>query len=359
MGTNVSSSSFTPGPLFVVGMWRSGTSLLYTLLNQHPQIALLYEGDLPLLRALFRKGKSSAEWQERWEFWNQAPSRHKIDLSKVPTTAPDLQSAAIAAWQEYAGLALYGDKSPNYFDSLPQLAREFPNARFIVIWRDLADICRSMINARSGSSYFRKRGIMHRAVIGYHKLKQGCDSLLSMGIPLHQIQYEEMIQKPEVVLSGVCRFLDMRYDQRMTQLDSADRSAIYNAAHHSGVKSDKIGLDKQRPEVLSPALKRKIDAYVAYWKEEYGSTWPLFPATVNAEAKAPGLIRRSLDYALFSGLREFDKFTSYVYCYAPIGLLRGYRSLKARGRATVETKAERSSFAEPAPERARSTAAQS
>ena len=49
------SSTAESGPLFVIGMWRSGTSLLYSLLNQHPQIALLYEGDLPLLRPLFSR----------------------------------------------------------------------------------------------------------------------------------------------------------------------------------------------------------------------------------------------------------------------------------------------------------------
>jgi hypothetical protein len=356
MEPNLTPTDFAPGPLFVVGMWRSGTSLLYSLLNQHPQIALLYEGDLPLLGALFQNGKGSSDWQERWEFWNQAPTRHSIDLSKVPAQAPDLQSAALAAWKEYAGLALYGDKSPNYFDFLPQLAKDFPNARFIVIWRDLADVCRSMINARAGSSYFRKRGIMHRAVIGYHKLKQGCDSLAAAGVPLHQIQYEELIEKPEVVLGGICNFLDIRFDQRMTQLDTADRSAIYNAVHHSGVKSDKIGLDKKRKEVLSPALKDKIESYVSYWKEEYGSTWPLHPQSVSPDVKRPGALRRSFDNALFSGLRQFDKFTSYVYCYAPIGLLRGYRSLKARSRANVETKPEKDGFAEPGRESARSTA---
>jgi len=30
-------------PVFVVGVFRSGTSLLYSLLNQHPEIGLMYE----------------------------------------------------------------------------------------------------------------------------------------------------------------------------------------------------------------------------------------------------------------------------------------------------------------------------
>ncbi len=48
----LSRESMSPGPLFVVGMWRSGTSLLYALLNQHPQIGLMYESDFALLSPL-------------------------------------------------------------------------------------------------------------------------------------------------------------------------------------------------------------------------------------------------------------------------------------------------------------------
>jgi hypothetical protein len=33
-------------PVFVVGVFRSGTSLLYALLNQHPRVALMYECDV-------------------------------------------------------------------------------------------------------------------------------------------------------------------------------------------------------------------------------------------------------------------------------------------------------------------------
>src|ERR1700737_195615 len=51
-----------PWPLFVVGVARSGTSLLYALLNQHPQIAILFEGSLPFLRTLFRVPWARSDW---------------------------------------------------------------------------------------------------------------------------------------------------------------------------------------------------------------------------------------------------------------------------------------------------------
>src|SRR5579863_2845924 len=90
------------GPIFVVGIWRSGTSLLYTLLNQHPQIALTYESDLLLLRSLFRGGHSKRDWLERWEFWNNALSRHQIDAGKLPARASSYSTAATEIWQQYA-----------------------------------------------------------------------------------------------------------------------------------------------------------------------------------------------------------------------------------------------------------------
>lgn len=71
-----------PGPLFVVSMWRSGSSLLYALLNKHPQVGLMYEADLLLLRSVFLKPAGYRDWAERWQFWNQAFRRHGLDAAE-------------------------------------------------------------------------------------------------------------------------------------------------------------------------------------------------------------------------------------------------------------------------------------
>lgn len=318
----------SPGPIFVVGIWRSGTSLLYTLLNQHPQIALTYESDLWMLRSLFQGGASKTDWLERWEFWNNGLARHNIDTAKLPARMPDYPAAATAVWKQYANGALYGDKSPNYFDCMQALAREFPEARFIVIWRDPADTCRSIVNASKGSAFFAKRGITHRALMGYRKMKRECDALVRRGIPLHQIQYEEMVQSPETVLQGVCWFLQIPFDPRMASLQGADRSAIYDAPQHAGVKSEEIGVKEQRnPVVLPDGLLQKIARYVSYWKKESAGSWPMYPPGAG-DAQPARFLERAGDEVYFRALRALDHFTAFVYCHAPIGVLRRYRGAK-------------------------------
>src|SRR5437763_14264204 len=90
------------GPLFVVGIWRSGTSLLYALLNQHPRIALMYEGDLAHLHSLFWVRRSSSFWLNKWEHWNRALTRHRFHIDRIPAGRFDLKTAIETAYVQYA-----------------------------------------------------------------------------------------------------------------------------------------------------------------------------------------------------------------------------------------------------------------
>jgi hypothetical protein len=107
-------SGLATGPLFVLGLWRSGTSLLYVLLNQHPQIALLYEADLPMLRPLFYVQRPKARWLERWDFWNDSVmKRHQLSPDHIHPQTTGLRAATEATYRSYAqakGAAIWGRK---------------------------------------------------------------------------------------------------------------------------------------------------------------------------------------------------------------------------------------------------------
>jgi hypothetical protein len=318
-------------PLFVVGMWRSGTSLFYALLNQHPQIKLMYEDELPLLWPLFLGGRARADWRERWEFWNQALSRHKLKLDDLPRDVPGLREACQAAWSAYAPEgAIRGGKSPSYFDCLPRIAEEFPEAKFLVVWRDPADVCRSVMRARS-DSFFAKRGMFLRALLGCRDLKHGYDVLVARGVQVHSVQYEDLVADPAAVMQDVCGFLDIAFDRRMASLHGADRSAIYDAGHHEMVNSEKIIAGHKKPEVLPAEIRHKIDCYIAHWRRESGGAWPSLTESETPSA-APGIgfaFERIVDRVLYRSLRTFDQLIAFLYCYLPIEILRNYRTAKA------------------------------
>jgi len=53
-------------------------------INQHPQIGLMYESDLPLLSSLFLFPRKSSSWVPKVDSWNGALTRHKIDTASIP-----------------------------------------------------------------------------------------------------------------------------------------------------------------------------------------------------------------------------------------------------------------------------------
>lgn len=321
-------------------MWRSGTSLLYALLNQHSQISLMYEAELPVLRPLFLMRRGKTDWAERWNFWNSALDRHQISTAEIPDPVESLSSAVRAVYGDYAlrkGATIWGGKSPNFYDFLPRLSKDFLQAHFIVIWRDPADICRSILRAAAKDTWFSKRGIPHRALFGLLRMKQDCDRLVRRGVQVHQINYEDLIHQPAEVMQGICEFLRIPFESRMTTLEGADRSAIYEGEHHDGVKSEKIVEKNSRPEVLPAALKEKIQRYNCFWRKQYGNTWPPAPASSrNEPAQMPGTLERIKDQFVFRAYRALDATVVLVYCFAPIALLRKYRAVKAQTLAARE-----------------------
>jgi hypothetical protein len=322
------------GPLFVIGMWRSGTSLLYALLNRHPQIALLYEGDLFVLRPLFWMPGAGSRWLARWEFWNDAPKRHRLDAGRIPRNISRLPNAMEEAYREYArqkDALIWGEKSPQLLRVAPaRLLQDFPQARFIIIWRDPAAICSSVVRAAGERSFFSRRGMLHRTVLGCKTLKEQCDELVASGAPVHQIHYETLVKDPSAAMVDICGFLEIPFVPDVTSLDGADRSAIYEGKHHSLVKGGGIVSSLERPEVLPADLKKKIERYVSLWREESGGKWPTGWTPQSKDCGTPSFRERLVDRVLYRCLRALDSITAFVFCFAPLWMLKAFRACKRR-----------------------------
>src|SRR5712692_7798046 len=142
---------------FIVGVMRSGTTLLRLMLDAHPDLAIPGETwfipqvaekcpAAPDPRAMFVATLSS---QERWPTFQVSADRL---AERVATIEPfEMGQALRAFYQLYAerfGKPRWGDKSPGYSVYMRLIQSLLPEARFIHIIRDGRDIALSATKLR-------------------------------------------------------------------------------------------------------------------------------------------------------------------------------------------------------------------
>src|SRR5271170_7535751 len=191
--------------LFVVGLWRSGTSLVHALLNQHPRVRLMYEAEPFDLWP--RRGDVlwPTDWPQRLEFYNQTISRHQLPAARLPARVP-AREAALAMYRLFAEprqAAVIGEKAPAYHTCLPEIAAIFPEARFLVIWRDPLECCRSAARAGRKNRFFAKPGILARMLFGSAAMARGVEHLNRSGRLVCEAVYNEVVAEPEVHLRRI------------------------------------------------------------------------------------------------------------------------------------------------------------
>ena len=86
---------------------------------------------------------------------------------------------------------------------------------------------------------------------------------------------------------------------------------------------------RDRPEVLSSALKNKVERYVVFWRQESGAVWPV-QADVSDGTKAASWIERTADRAIHGLLRSRDLIVPFAYSFVPVSVWKSYRQVKSR-----------------------------
>jgi Sulfotransferase family len=318
-----------PRPLFVLSVWRSGSSLLHALLNQHSKIALLYEGELPQLQPLLRGRFRDGGWREKWEFWNEGPSRHGIAIDSMPANVSNAWEAARIVYQEFAArkeATIWGEKSPHWYNNALQMAQKFPDAQLIFLWRNAGDVMESIARASMTERFFRKPGFAARVLVGSEKLRDACDILHAQGRSVHQVNYEDLISNTSGCMKGICQFLQIPFESQIASLEGADRSSTFSGDHHALVRGTRIVTGKKCARVLAPAMRAKVERYLCRWNRRYHGKWPEHPPKLPRAIEPPGALELFRDRVVYRALLGWDNMVKLIYAVVPLTLARSLRS---------------------------------
>jgi hypothetical protein len=112
---------------------------------------------------------------------------------------------------------------------------------------------------------------------------------------VHEINYEDLTANPTLSMQETCEFLGIPFEDRMTSLEGADRSAIFPGECHTLVKGDRIVDQRTKKQALTPALKAKIARYICRWKRSSGGTWPKYPIALPEGTKGASVLELWFD----------------------------------------------------------------
>ncbi|MEK6271668.1 MAG: sulfotransferase [Actinomycetota bacterium] len=215
-----------PAP-FVVGVSRSGTTLLRLMLDAHPQLAIPPETHfvprvVNVCERLVAEGASTAEIRAqaleamtthpRWgDFGLAEEGVRELMESHDPLTPGDAIRSFYEAYAAGEGKPRWGDKSPPYTWKSLRIQRALPEAHFIHIIRDGRDVAVSLSEVSWGPddvTVAAEKWVseLRRA----RKRAQG----LARGTYM-ELRYEDLVVDPEPVLRRVASFVDLPWDEAM------------------------------------------------------------------------------------------------------------------------------------------------
>jgi hypothetical protein len=236
----------TPGgpPLLVLGVRRSGTTLLRVMLDRHSELAVPDESYfVPQLadRHLryvdpdefvddLRRIDTVAEWD--------------VPLEKVRARLTERMpiGAAIgtvyAVYAEERGKARWGDKTPMYMQNLRLLERLFPDALFVHLIRDGRDAALSFLSMPKGlmtETWMQPRDVsafagQWRAEV---KAAQRLGRRVGDGRYL-EVRYEDLVGDVEQVLRRISTFARLSYEHAMA--DYAGNVDVSSKPHQQSLK---------------------------------------------------------------------------------------------------------------------------
>ena len=263
-----------PIDFFILGVHRSGTTLLQRMLDQHPELAVSPE--LAIGKILWRAGiqqqilnKVQAGLILRHLFDNSLVFNDPISqsIAKFGTEKTNYPIEFDTWWERIRSHYLqakkarrFGEKTPDNTFYLKSLSSLFPQAKYIIILRNPLDVCVSLVEAGTQESQITDHALLRFGIL----VRRGLMHLLQeQTIPTHStitITYEDLVKQPKKVLPKLCDFLDISYSDALLSfqqgpalLTDSKQTIASHAMLHNPITDSRI--DRYRQSLAPEQIK--------------------------------------------------------------------------------------------------------
>ena len=317
----------TTAPFFIVGVHRSGTTLLRYLLSSHSRLYIPPESDFipyffgrdpheqlaeeriaKIIDIIFTRYRFKDDWQgPRPEVRNLLGNLHH-------STPAGFLNALYGAYARQNGAERWGDKTPIYASYIDVLYAIFPDAKFIHIIRDPFDAAISLLDKYEQDEmhidiYFAARNWVRRIQAVRASQRKLPPS------NYYELRYENLVQHTEQETRRVCEFLGEAYEPGMIQQHRLAQQEIPPDSHffanvREPVFTSSIGRGRRN---LSTPDQRVIRQIAGPLSKELG-----YPLPDLGEMKTSEKLRMSILAGKYEVLQGGRKLMTQLGLMPPI-----------------------------------------
>lgn len=287
-GANQTAAALPPRGAFVLGMPRSGTTLLRALLDGHPDVfvAPWETKAVDWCRQPDPVAGLLTDTRYAREFPGESPEgqafaaalRRRIDGPLDPAAAVE---AVVAALLELdppdAAPGLWIEKTPKHLAIVPELARLRPDARFLCLLRDP----RAVIASHAKRWGKTGRG-QQRRLAGKWALAEELATRFEREVPgFLTVRYRDLVLEPDATLRALCEHFGIAW--RESLLTPSSRGEPWKGPRgQTGISTsavdawrDELAADRVRliESVLGPRMERRGFACVTSARGGLGRWW--------------------------------------------------------------------------------------
>ncbi len=200
-------------PIFIIGMPRSGTSLVEQIFSAHPEIT--GGGELIYIQSIIYDLPALVKSSETWPGCILGVNQKIVD---------SLAERYLDGLGSLADNTVYvTDKMPHNFYALGLIQLLFPNAKIIHCSREPFDTCISVLfqNFKEGHEYSNSLFHLGTHYSQYLRLMEHWRSVLS--INMCEIQYEDLVQDPKPVISKMLEYCNLKWDDNCMNFNKIKR----------------------------------------------------------------------------------------------------------------------------------------
>ena len=331
-------------PIFIVGVQRSGTTLLAAMLAAHSRLSCgpethffrkLPSADAQRLCAadtwpqpaadfvasIRHTGFVSNESKTLLDKYQIDPSRIVAYLREQPPSIAQVLASVTVPYMEARKKQRWVEKTPDHLLCADAIRQHFPDSPIIRIVRDPRDVALSLMKVPWGAKTFVE-GVFH-----WDRLDRGSRDFFASDRRSFTIRFEDLVSSPTETLKRVCDFIGEAFEPAM--LDTSGTGSEINTRNVPWKSKVSQAVDASRVAAwkneLSPDENQLAEAFVGdrlvafgYPREAAFGRLADLRADLDVAAQyAEGLRVLAMDGVRFWKTRFDEKPTVYVYVGEP------------------------------------------